>query len=858
MSKTLWTLRAAGRAVVDIGSPMEGIRYLRRVHNMETFLPLPEGAKAPPPPGWTALRTDQLDEMCRDHSGNFGVVPGKLLIVDLDVRPGRNGYNALDRHGLELPDTLTVATPSGGLHLYYQSDLSSEQASALRLGRLSNEGIDVRYGRSGYVVAPGSVLRPSSDRPGGTYRIVHAAAVAPCPQALLDILTAPRVYDTAQHATRAVTREEVWRVAEALRRIDPNAQELAGYDAWLSVLMALATLLGPAGEELAHVWCARWFGTHKRPVREVYRSLNPDGRVGLGTLYHWFKKATPGASFDPDQDRVAFDAAVEEACAGLPTESDYLPQVIKQTEADGLPYGPWWDRSKPGWEHDYRDRLAQMGVPVDGTNVDWGCNNYVIELVAASVFRHWAKPDCYSLYAMPATWTRPLTASQLSSVLLIHPATVTEKGAVKKISWDAAFASTRTRVEQASGDCTIVGEYPRKIVVGERFFVNRFEPRALPMWVELARRVNKGGPPRSGIIALWRKQLQRLCGELAESVEHVLARIMKSWWHGHTAYGRPGYALLFHSPVQGLGKSDLITVMASLFRGPGDFVVDFDAANGINRFSLSSLVRSALVRIEEVKSSDDSFVRMLKDLLQRDEANQDHMFGWRTIERKGLDRYAVPYVPPAILASTNKLADIRLEDYQRRLMVVSAPPPLAGWRADAADFHECVVRKCEALTEVHYHLLMKPEPELFDFDCAPLTEGAQTAIAASRPEWQSDLDSVVGQYKLDNQPIFVSNLLSEMTSLSGTPYTRLPRGAVEWLRDHHDVLVGAAQLRLRPGFEGPNSISYRVAARKRTAHAFNVAFVSQSEVWTGTAAARAKFLEAAGVKIPHEYRPETE
>ena len=65
--------------------------------------------------------------------------------------------------GLPL-DTLTVRTPSGGLHLYYRGP--SVACSAGKLG----DGLDVR-GHHGFVLAPGSVVN------GGHYTILHDAPV---------------------------------------------------------------------------------------------------------------------------------------------------------------------------------------------------------------------------------------------------------------------------------------------------------------------------------------------------------------------------------------------------------------------------------------------------------------------------------------------------------------------------------------------------------------------------------------------------------------------------------------------------------------------------------------------------------
>lgn len=72
-------------------------------------------------------------------------------VLDVDVRPGGDGRDALDllsRAGLLPGPGTVVATPSGGLHLYFQG---SEQ----RGGSLRGHYVDLKA-RGGYVVAPPS------------------------------------------------------------------------------------------------------------------------------------------------------------------------------------------------------------------------------------------------------------------------------------------------------------------------------------------------------------------------------------------------------------------------------------------------------------------------------------------------------------------------------------------------------------------------------------------------------------------------------------------------------------------------------------------------------------------------------
>jgi hypothetical protein len=88
----------------------------------------------------------------------YGVACGRgphhLIGVDLDVKHGTDGVGALRAlaaaHGFTVPATVTVATPSGGRHLW----LTAPGPVPNSAGRLA-PGIDIR-GEGGYVVGPGS------------------------------------------------------------------------------------------------------------------------------------------------------------------------------------------------------------------------------------------------------------------------------------------------------------------------------------------------------------------------------------------------------------------------------------------------------------------------------------------------------------------------------------------------------------------------------------------------------------------------------------------------------------------------------------------------------------------------------
>jgi len=131
--------------------------------------------------------------------------PSGIFAIDLDTaKPGTDGPT----HGIEtlreladgrdLPRTLTVATPSGGTHLYYRQPVDglSLRNSARRLGPL----IDTR-GIGGYLVAPGSRID------GVPYRVTDDVPLAEIPTWITALLRPPEPGRETPRAVQQVPAE---------------------------------------------------------------------------------------------------------------------------------------------------------------------------------------------------------------------------------------------------------------------------------------------------------------------------------------------------------------------------------------------------------------------------------------------------------------------------------------------------------------------------------------------------------------------------------------------------------------------------------------------------------------------------
>jgi hypothetical protein len=174
--------------------------------------PLRRYSKTPALTGWAHRASTDVDQVrtwwTDQPDSNVGIAcgPAELVVLDLDnahghapparwarrgVTHGREVFAVLAADaGQPVPDTFTVATPAGGLHLYFAAPAGLELRNTV--GRLGWR-IDTRAA-GGYVVGPGSALHVAGHI--RRYRILREAPVAALPDWIATALTAasiPRV-----------------------------------------------------------------------------------------------------------------------------------------------------------------------------------------------------------------------------------------------------------------------------------------------------------------------------------------------------------------------------------------------------------------------------------------------------------------------------------------------------------------------------------------------------------------------------------------------------------------------------------------------------------------------------------------
>jgi hypothetical protein len=202
------------------------------------------GACASGHAGWEQRATTNPDRITAAWSTgrayNIGLAtgPSGLVVIDLDMpKPGetppdpwnvdgvRDGQDVLavvaEQAGQPVPgDTLTVATPSGGLHLYFAAPAGVELRNTRGgEGRSLGWKVDTRA-HGGYVLAPGSMIT------NRRYTVLHDQNPAALPDWITDRLhptPSPVTPPASRHPSKgrrdrylnAVICAEVQRIADA-------------------------------------------------------------------------------------------------------------------------------------------------------------------------------------------------------------------------------------------------------------------------------------------------------------------------------------------------------------------------------------------------------------------------------------------------------------------------------------------------------------------------------------------------------------------------------------------------------------------------------------------------------------------
>ena len=182
------------------------------------IFPLWPGTKKPAINEWQIKATSDLDLVEKVWSQldyNIGILCDDMIVLDADCKGGRSGLE--DLAALNLPETYTVRTPTGGLHAYFRGPNVSNS-----VGKLA-PGIDVRS-KGGFVVGAGSVIGERC------YTIEHGALLADAGDALVQACGKVRADDVRPTTAVVLDTEAAVAAAVAYLEAAPPAVEDKGGD----------------------------------------------------------------------------------------------------------------------------------------------------------------------------------------------------------------------------------------------------------------------------------------------------------------------------------------------------------------------------------------------------------------------------------------------------------------------------------------------------------------------------------------------------------------------------------------------------------------------------------------------------
>jgi hypothetical protein len=229
---------------------------------------------------WTESATadpEKIRDMWRFRpDANIGVLTTDRIVLDVDCKEGKPGFLSL--LDLDLPlETLTVKSPSGGHHLYFNGPNRANSAGKL------GEGLDIRS-FNGYVVAPGSTT------PVGEYTLETDVPIQDAPESLIARLDMPRERSaTAAKELVAPDRPLALHLASNYLASEAEAPDVGGRNAALFLAAAHVKDFGvsekTALELIATLWNTRLACPLERDeIEKTVGSAYANGQLNPGSL----------------------------------------------------------------------------------------------------------------------------------------------------------------------------------------------------------------------------------------------------------------------------------------------------------------------------------------------------------------------------------------------------------------------------------------------------------------------------------------------------------------------------------------------------------------------------------------------
>lgn len=248
--------------------------------NIPVF-PCAAGEKHPAVAGGFHAASAEVDQVRRwwtaMPNANIGIPTGAasgLVVVDVDVHSDVDGYAALERarrKGLVDGWVAAVATPSGGLHLYFPARGNTDQRS----WQSARAGVDFR-GDGGYIIVPPSSRANAGEaRHYKTLQLARGTDSRLDSRRLRDFLDPPRRSAGPRGAASAMAPADLTRLTSWVSRLQEGERNHGVF--WAACKMAEQDV--PTGAALDALTAAgASAGLSEREVtttvRSAYRSVH--------------------------------------------------------------------------------------------------------------------------------------------------------------------------------------------------------------------------------------------------------------------------------------------------------------------------------------------------------------------------------------------------------------------------------------------------------------------------------------------------------------------------------------------------------------------------------------------------------
>jgi hypothetical protein len=221
-------------------------------------------------------------------TAGIGVACGAsgLVVVDIDVKDGRDGLNNFMSMNISDEGALHATTPSGGLHLVYTGNIHSQANVKI--------GVDVR-GIGAYFVAPPSGIY-DKEMKMNYYTAVDDWSRTPAqiPESFVSQLDVLKNREFVQVERKIVNEDIKVTIEKAKKALYSLPQEFyEDYFKWVNVGLALYEL-GEDGLNLWDEWSKqsdKTKGNKYEPnaCRERWGKMKPR-KISIGSLFFWAKE----------------------------------------------------------------------------------------------------------------------------------------------------------------------------------------------------------------------------------------------------------------------------------------------------------------------------------------------------------------------------------------------------------------------------------------------------------------------------------------------------------------------------------------------------------------------------------------